>query len=89
MFIGLACYKFQTDAILYNIKKHKINIFDSDFLLYTRTLSSKPFKSVFEYKINFEFVFSHCEFTKVFLYSKSLCEIFVLKLSGIQRYTNL
>ena len=31
----------------------------------------------------FEFVFDCCEFTKV-MYFKSLCEIFVLKLSGIQ-----
>jgi hypothetical protein len=36
-------------------------------------------------KSPFEFAFSHCEFTKVLLQSKSWCEMFVLKLSGIQK----
>ena len=37
-------------------------------------------------KLPFEFVFLHCEFAKVILYSKSWCKIFILKLSGIQTF---
>ena len=36
-------------------------------------------------KSPFEIMFLRCEFTKVILYSKSWCEIFVLKLSCIQK----
>ena len=35
-----------------------------------------------------EFVFKCCEFTKAILYSKSWCEMLVLKLSGIQKWLN-
>ena len=36
-------------------------------------------------KLPIEFVFKFCEFTKVILWSKNWCELFVLKTSG--RYT--
>ena len=45
---------------------------------------NKRLKSVFEYKLPFAFVFLGCEFTKVIVYSKSWCEMFELKLSGIK-----
>ena len=35
-------------------------------------------------KSSFELVCSCCEFTKVILWSKSWCEMFILKFSGIQ-----
>ena len=36
-------------------------------------------------KSPFEFVFLFCEFTKVIVWSKSWCEMFVLNLYGIQK----
>ena len=45
-----------------------------------RFLSTKPL---------FELVFSSCKFRKVILQLESWCEMFILKLSGIQRLLNV
>ena len=47
------------------------------------------FKTGLSTKSPFEFVFECCEFTKVIVQSKSWCDMFVLKLSGLPKNLTL
>ena len=70
MLISFPCTKSYSYNKIMRVKiyiKSKNYIFDSDL---KRVLSTES---------PFEFVFSCCEFTKVILKSKSLCEMLVLK----------